>query len=80
MAHARRIIEQDLTTAAVEKLKIELAAQAAATALPTDLMRKVVQRLEKYPYLSWGQAVAGLFLDKENQEKYLPLLSPSSYD
>jgi hypothetical protein len=56
--HARRLIEQKLAAAEVEKIKAKLMQEAAQVPLPADLYRKVEQRLAAEQKLSWDQALA----------------------
>jgi hypothetical protein len=57
---ARRLIEQQLAAAAVEKLRAKLSRAAARTPLPADLRQAVEQRLAAEPQLSWDAALAEL--------------------
>jgi hypothetical protein len=56
--HARRLIEQQLAAAAVEKLKAELQREAATRELPADLSARIEALLVEQPELSWDAAVA----------------------
>jgi hypothetical protein len=63
--HARRLIEQQLAAAAVEKLKAKLSKEAAKTPLPPDL-RKAVEGLlaNGHAELPWDAALAALLKTK----------------
>ena len=56
--HARRLIEQRLTAEALDKVRAELAGQAAAHKLPHDLDGKVRKLLIARPALPWDLALA----------------------
>jgi hypothetical protein len=56
--HARRLIEQQLAAAEVEKLKPKLSQAAARVPLPADLRQKIEQRLAAERRLSWDMASA----------------------
>jgi hypothetical protein len=58
--HARRLIEQQLAAAQVEKLKARLSRTAARTPLPADLRQGVERRLAEEPQLPWDAALAEL--------------------
>jgi predicted metal-dependent peptidase len=55
--HARRLIEQQLTTKALAELRDDIARQAADAALPEDLEDEVEILLMQRPELSWDQAL-----------------------
>jgi hypothetical protein len=58
--HARRLIEQQLVAAEVEKLRTKLSRAAARTPLPADLRQAAEQRLAGELQLSWHAALAEL--------------------
>jgi hypothetical protein len=58
--HARRLIEQQLAAAEVEKLRTKLSRAAARTPLPADLRQAVERRLAEEPQLPWDAALAEL--------------------
>ena len=58
--HARRLVEQQLAAAAVEKLKAKLQKDAAKRALPADLSARVQTLLKVCPELPWDAALAEL--------------------
>jgi len=60
--HARRLIEQQLAAAAVEKLKAKLSKAAAKTPLPPDLQQAVEQLLAEHPEKPWDAALAELLM------------------
>jgi hypothetical protein len=59
-AHARRLIEQQLAAAAVEKLKAKLHKDALTRPLPADLSARVKALIVERPELSWDAALAEL--------------------
>jgi DNA topoisomerase VI subunit B len=61
--HARRCIEQSLTTGVMSDLLPRIAKQAANYALPADLYERVAARLEASPSLSWDFAVSAALDD-----------------
>jgi hypothetical protein len=56
--HARRLIEQRLTAAVLDRVRAELAGQAAAHELPPDLDGKIRKLLMAHPALPWDVALA----------------------
>ena len=58
VAHARRLIEAELTREVLAKLAGYLASFAARVALPPDLEEQVRRLFEQQPELSWDQALA----------------------
>jgi hypothetical protein len=56
--HARRLTEQRLAAAAVEKLSAELSDKAAKIPVPPDLRQAVGARLAEDPHLPWDAALA----------------------
>jgi hypothetical protein len=55
--HARRLEEQKLTEAALNKIRPRLAKQAAARELPGDLEEQIRRLLKERPELSWDMAL-----------------------
>ena len=58
--HARRLVEQTLTEEALDKIRDQLAEQAAAHSLPGDLDRRIHWLLKERPELSWDMALASI--------------------
>ena len=58
--HARRLVEQTLTEEALDKIRGQLAKQAAAHSLPGDLDRRIHRLQKERPELSWDMALASI--------------------
>jgi hypothetical protein len=58
--HARRVIERAFINRAVEEVRAQAEAEAAAVELPEDLHQQVVAALEREPRISWDIAIADI--------------------
>ena len=56
--HARRLVEKRLAKKALDNIRDQLAAAAAAYDPPADLADQVCRVLAEYPELSWDMALA----------------------
>ena len=60
--HARRVIGRAFINKAVDEVRAQAEAEAAAVELPEDLRQQVVAALERQPDIPWDLAVADIAL------------------
>ena len=60
--HAHRLIEQQLASEAIARLKSKITKQAGAKQLPTDLRKRLADVLEEERHLPWDAALAEVLI------------------